>query len=85
MMERFDRLDAELRDLTDQVRGYYPNRPEDAFAHFRLSYPDIVSATMVQIVWGYLEYEKMMVTGMNMTRPMEKRDLTILQSPFIMN
>ena len=85
MMERFDRLDAELRDLTDQVRGYYPNPHEDAYAHFRLSYPDIVSATMVQIVWGYLEYEKMMVTGMNMTRPMTKRDLTIFQSPFIMN
>ena len=75
----------ELKSLADQVREFYPLKPELAFNFFRISYPEIVSATMVSIVWGYMEYEAMMQTGLKFTRPMRKRDIGIFNNPFLLN
>ena len=78
-------LDSEIKELAEEVREHYPWHPESAFSYFRLKYPDIVSATMVGIIWNYFEFEQMMKTGMKLTRPMEKHDLQIFKSPFLLN
>ena len=78
-------MESEMKDLADQVREHYPFHPESAFNYFRLSYPEIVSATMVSLVWSYREFETMMRTGTKFTRPMEKQDITWFRSPFILN
>ena len=78
-------IESEMRELADQVREHYPFHPESAFNYFRISYPDVVSATMVSLVWSYMEFEMMMKTGTEFTRPMERQDLQLLKSPFIKN
>ncbi len=77
--------EAEMRELADQVREHYPFHPELAMQYFRLSYPNVVSATMVSLVWSYMEFEQMMRTGMKFTRPMENQDLQLFRSPFFKN
>ena len=85
-MERSNNpMDSEMKELADQVREHYPFHPESAFNYFRLSYPEIVSATMVSLVWGYMEFETMMRTGTKFTRPMDKQDIMLFRSPFIKN
>ena len=78
-------LDNEVRELADEVREHYPRHPEQAFAHFRNKYPDIVSATMVSIIWSYMEYEQMLRTGLKNTREFTQRDLSLFSSPHYMN
>lgn len=78
-------LDNEVRELADQVREHYPRHPEQAFAHFRISYPDIVSATMVSIIWSFMEYEEMLRTGLKNTRVFGKSDLSLFSSPHYLN
>jgi len=78
-------MDSEMRELADQVREHYPLHPEYAFAYFRLTYPNIVSATMVSLVWSYIEFEQMMKTGLKFTRPLAKEDLQLFRSPFLLN
>ena len=85
-MEFSDRpLEIEIQELADQVREHYPLHPELAFRYFCLSYPDIVSATMVSLVWSYIEVEHMMDAGVKYTRPLEVQDIQLFKSPFINN
>ena len=84
MDDRFKAINDEVKELADQVREHYPIHPEYAFSHFRSTgYPAVVSATLVSIVWAYMEYELMMTTGIKMTRPMKPEDLNI--HPHILN
>lgn len=78
-------IEAEMKELADQVREHYPMHPEQAFAHFRNSYPEIVSVTMVSLVWSYFEIEQMMRTGIKFTRPLERQDIQLFRSPFTKN
>ena len=78
MDDSFKAINQEVKELADQVREHYPTHPESAFEFFRSTgYPAIVSATLVSVIWGYMEYEQMMKTGMNMTRPILPDDLNI--------
>ena len=81
MDDSFKSLNQELKALADQVREYYPTHPESAFTTFRSTYPAVVSATLVSLGWGYMEYELMMKTGMSMTRPMQPEDLITIMHP----
>jgi len=85
MEHRNNPMESEIKELAEPVREHYPYHPESAFNYFRLTYPSIVSATIVSLVWGYLELEDMMRTGMKFTRPMDKQDLQLFRSPFLMN
>lgn len=78
-------MESEMKELADQVREHYPFHPELAMQYFRLSYPNVVSATMVSMVWNYMEFEQMMRTGLKFTRPMELHDIYLLKSPFFKN
>ena len=78
-------LESEIKELAEPVREHYPWHPESAFSYFRLKYPDIVSATMVSIVWNYFEFEQMMKTGTKNTRPMTRDDLQLFKSPVLLN
>ena len=86
MDDSFQRINQEVKELADQVREHYPTHPESAFEFFRSTgYPAVVSATLVSVIWGYMEYEQMMKTGMNMTRPMKLDDLVTIMHPHNMN
>ena len=84
-MEYNNPMESEMRELAEPVREHFPFHPELAMQYFRLSYPSIVSATMVSLIWSYLEFEQMMKTGVKFTRPMERQDLQMFRSPFIRN
>ena len=85
-MEHYNNpMESEMKELADQVREHYPFHPESAFNYFRLSYPEVVSATMVSLVWSFMEFEQMMKTGMKHTRPLEKQDIQLFRSPFFKN
>ena len=86
MDDRFNAINDEVKELADQVREHYPTHPEYAFSHFRSTgYPAVVSATLVSVIWSYMEYELMMTTGMNQTRPIKLDDLTTIMHPHNMN
>jgi len=78
-----------MKELAEQVKEYYPTHPELAFRYFSSSYPEVISATIVSMVWSYIEVEArhhlMMKTGMKYTRPMERKDISIFRNPFAMN
>jgi len=78
-------MESEMKALAEPVREHFPFHPELAMQYFSLSYPNIVSATMVSLIWSYLEFEQMMKTGIKFTRPMEKQDFQLFRSPFINN
>ena len=78
MEDNLKSVNDEVKELADQVREHYPRHPESAFSFFRSTgYPAIVSATLVSVVWGYMEYEMMKKKGMSMTRPISKEDMNI--------
>jgi len=88
MEHLYNPMESEMKDLADQVREHYPFHPEFAFQYFCLTYPtypNIVSATMVSLLWNYMDFEQMMKTGMKFTRPMERHDLQLFRSPFLLN
>jgi hypothetical protein len=79
-------MKSEMKELADQVREYFPFHPRSALKYFRLSYPHVIAATIVSMVWSYLELEMMERAGLfKFTRPMELNDLQILQDSHSLN
>ena len=78
-------IKSEMKELADQVREHYPFHPKLAMQYFSLSYPTVIAATVVNLVWDYLEVETMMKAGIKFTRPIEKDDFLLLKSPFVLN
>ena len=80
-----DNINKQMRELANQVKEFFPSQPESAFDYFREMYPDIVAGTIVNMVWGFIEYDlnkKLMVVN---TRPISKRDLMVFLDPNVRN
>ena len=85
MMNPDNMMEQEMKALADQVREYFPSQPESAFSHFHTSYPKVVAVTLVSLAWNYMEFEAMMRPGLKFTRPIERSDIDLFNSPFIKN
>jgi len=85
MMDDYNSMNNEMQELAEQVREHYPNHPERAFNVYCKSYPSVVAASMVQIVWSFMEYQIMVRTGLHFTRPLQKHELSILNNPYLLN
>jgi len=78
-------MNIQMRELANQVIEFFPSHPESAFKYFRELYPDIVAGTIVNMVWGFIEYDFHSRLGIAYTRPLRRRDLMILNDPNLRN
>ena len=81
----FEKLDNQIADLASQVEEYFPKNPDEAYKHFSHMFPEIVAGTMVSLVWGFLEWRLSQKYGFIETRPIQRSDISIFTSPYILN